>query len=309
MSKSFFALLISLGLCRSCIVRAQSAVPDTQRIVAFGTTINPLQQIGESRMLAKSLGNPGLASWQAKGDQHRKYFFKEAKADMPYRLYVPQSWDGKKKLPMVVFLHGAWNDESSYVDADNKLMLALAEQYGFLLLSPMGYSKFGGYGSCLLLPGIFGKQEEIKKIISNVTVEKQQMHALSEKDVINTIELVLNEYPIDTSKICLTGHSMGAGGTLYLGAKYNQYWKALAPMSGPFADKDLYPWHRVKHMPLFVSEGLKAGASLESSRLMKDWLLKEKFNIIYKEVDGDHGGMVPQILPDVFAFLYQQVVN
>src|SRR5690606_8937381 len=125
----------------------------------------------------------------------------------------------------------------------------------------MGYNKVGGYGSSLLLPGIFGRPDEIKKIISTVSDEKRQMHALSEKDVINAIELVLNEYPVDTSKICLTGHSMGAGGTLYLGAKYNQYWRALAPMSGPFADKDVYPWNRIKHMPLFVSEGTKATAS------------------------------------------------
>jgi hypothetical protein len=29
---------------------------------------------------------------------------------------------------------------------------------------------------------------------------------------------------------------------------------------------------------------------------------EQKFNLEYKEVDADHGGMVPLVLPDVFNF-------
>ncbi|HEX2934672.1 MAG TPA: alpha/beta hydrolase-fold protein, partial [Bacteroidales bacterium] len=202
-----------------------------KKIIPFGTAIDPDTQIKESQKLAKSLLLTESKQWRAKGDQKRTYHFAEANADMPYRIYVPENWDGKSKLPLVMFLHGAWNDENSYLDADDKLMLKLAEKYGFLLVSPLGYSKLGAYGTCLRLPAGFGKSEEAAKMMAKQTEENWKTLSLSEKDVINVLELVLNEYPVDRKSMFLTGHSMGSGGTWYIGAKYTNYWKAIAPMS------------------------------------------------------------------------------
>lgn len=273
-----------------------------KKIIPFGTAIDPDTQIKESQKLAKSASSTESKQWQAKGDQKRTYHFAEANSDMPYRIYVPEKWDGKSKLPLVMFLHGAWNDESSYLDADDKLMLKLAEEHGFLLVSPLGYSKLGAYGTCLRLPGGFGKPEEAAKMMAKQTDETWKTLALSEKDVLNVLELVLNEYPVDRQSMFLTGHSMGSGGTWYLGAKYTNYWKAIAPMSGPFVEENLYPWDRIRKKPVFISEGSKSLPSLESSRQMADWMKKNGFTVEYKEVDADHGGMVPLVLPDVFSF-------
>jgi predicted peptidase len=276
-----------------------------KKIIPFGTAIDPNEQVKESQKLAKSLSAPESKQWKAKGDQKRMYHFAEANADMPYRIYVPETWDGKSKIPLVMFLHGAWNDESSYLDADNKLMLRLAEEHGFLLVSPLGYNKLGAYGTCLRLPGGFGKPEEAAKMMAKQTDENWKTLSLSEKDVINVLELVLNEYPVDSESMFLTGHSMGSGGAWYLGAKYTNYWKAIAPMSGPFVEENMYPWNRIRKKPVFISEGSKSLPSLESSRQMADWMKKNDFTVQYKEVDADHGGMVPLILPDVFSFFNQ----
>jgi predicted peptidase len=54
----------------------------------------------------------------------------------------------------------------------------------------------------------------------------------SEKDVLNVLDLMKKNYKIDTSRIYLLGHSMGAIGTWHLGAKYPEIWAALAPFSG-----------------------------------------------------------------------------
>jgi hypothetical protein len=95
---------------------------------------------------------------------------------------------------------------------------------------------------------------------------------------------------------------MGSGGTWYLGAKYAVYWKALAPMLGPFVQESTYPWNRIRKMPIFISDGTQAPASLEGSRQMAKWMKGNGFNIEYKEVDADHPEMVPLILADVFDF-------
>ena len=270
--------------------------------ISFGTSLDPAVQIAESTKLAQSLANAGSPSWRAKGDQHRTYRFAEVNQDIPYRLCVPSNWDGTSKLPLVMFLHGAGNTESSYLDQNNKQMVTLAQQHGYVLVSPLGYN--GAYGNFLKLPADFSKPEEATKLLAMRTAQTEKTQEISERDVINVLELVLNEYPIDRTNMFLTGHSMGSGGTWYIGGKYSTYWAALAPMSGPFVLEKGYPWENLRSTPLFVTEGLTA-ATISGSRVLRDWATAQGFKLTYKEVNADHPGMVPLVLPDVFTFFNQ----
>jgi len=253
----------------------------------------------ESWTLAQSLVKPTSATWRAKGDQHRTYHFAAANADVAYRVCVPSNWDGTTALPLVMFLHGAGNDESSYLDQNNKQMVTLANQHGYVLVSPLGYN--GAYGNFLRLPAVFGQPAEAAKFISAVTADTERTNELSEKDVINVLELILAEYPIARASMFLMGHSMGSGGTWYIGAKYANYWAAIAPMSGPFVQETGYPWDNLRRMPIFVTEGTLA-TSLAGSRVLRDWMNSNSFKLTYKEVSADHPGMVPLVLPNNFDF-------
>jgi predicted esterase len=270
-----------------------------QRVIAFGTLLDPQAVMAGARQLASALANPSGAQWRAKGDQHRSYRFAEANTDAPYRLYVPTNWDGQAKLPLVMFLHGSGSDENAYVDANNKQMVNLAQQRGYILVAPLGDK--GAYGNFLRLSAPFGKPEEAAKLIAQITPESERTNELSEKDVINVLELILAEYPIDRAAMFLAGHSMGSGGTWYIGGKYASYWKGLAPLSGPFVQETGYPWDSVRPIYLFVTEGTQT-PSLEGSRALADWLTRNQFMAEYVEVNADHGGMVRLVLPDIFAF-------
>lgn len=129
--------------------------------IIFGTSLNAKQQIKESSHLAKTLMSFYSSQWRAKGDQLRTYFFAEANENMPYRVCVPDGWDGKSKLPLVMFLHGGWNTESSYLDANDKQLVRLANNHGILLVSPLGCH--ASYGNSLVLPAEFGYPAEAKK--------------------------------------------------------------------------------------------------------------------------------------------------
>lgn len=270
--------------------------------IQYGCAIDAQEQIHESRELAKSIASPGDTHWRAKGDLHRKYHFPAADADMLYRLYVPTSWDGKSRLPLIVMLHGAGSDENMYLDSNGGQFIRLAEQHGYLLASPLGYTRMGAYGTPLRLPAVFGNSEAAAQQRASVDSERERTLQLSEKDVINVIEIVLNEYPVDSAAMFLTGHSMGSGGTWYLGAKYSQYWAAIAPMSGPFLDELNYPWDNIREMPVFMTEGTGATPSLAGSRALLAWMTEHKFNLEYMEVNADHGGMIPRVLPSIFIF-------
>lgn len=294
--KSLFHITI---LVVSLAVAPASVQSDTSRPIWFGTTLDAQGVMTASQQLAKSLASPGSSQWQAPGDQKRTYRFPEANAQIAYRVCVPASWDGKSKLPLVMFLHGAGNTESSYLDQNNKQMVKLADQHGYLLVSPSGHQS--AYGNFLRLSAPFGDSVNAAKLMAQVTPESELANELSEKDVINVIELIVNEYPIDRSSMFLTGHSMGSGGTWYIGGKYSSYWKALAPMSGPFVQQSGYPWESLRPMPTFITEGTQA-PSLSASKLLRDWMKNKSFNVKYKEVNADHPGMVPLVLPDVFNF-------
>ncbi len=299
---SLMSILCTTAIDNASAQPVSSPVTKGNRVILYGTALDPQSQMSESQQFAKSLASTASQQRRATGDQRRAYKFPGTGVEIPYRIYVPSTWDGKSKLPLVVFLHGGGSDENSYLEANAGQLLNLAEKHGYLLVSPLGYSRSGAYGTCLRLPAVFGQPEEAAKIMAAVTKEKEQILELSEKDVINVIEIVLNEYPVDRSGMFLAGHSMGSGGTWYLGAKYPEYWSALAPMSGPFVEKDLYPWDRIRNMPVFMTEGTGAKPSLEGSRQMSKWMKEQRFKLEYKEVDADHGGMVPLVLPDVFDF-------
>jgi poly(3-hydroxybutyrate) depolymerase len=290
---------MALGVLSLCLFLPTIPFSQEKNLVAWGTDLNPQAQRLASQQLAATLSNPQAATWRAKGDQKRTYRFEEAGATLPYRVCVPSTWDGQSQLPLVMFLHGAGNNESSYLDQDNKLMVRLAEEHKVLLVSPLGHQS--AYGTFIRLPAVFDEQAEADKHLANITPQSKLANELSEKDVINVLEVVLNEYPIDSARVFLMGHSMGSGGTWYLGAKYSFYWRALAPMSGPFVLSKGYPWETVLKMPVFVTEGSNT-SSTASSRKLRDWMIQQKGEVAFKEVNADHAGMVPLVLPDVFAF-------
>ena len=94
---------------------------------------------------------------RATGDQHRQYVFAPTGQPMPYRVYVPTTWDGKASLPIVLMLHGAGANENSYMDQAGGLLRKLAEQHGYIVVSPIGFSPLGAYGNPLRLPAVFGQ--------------------------------------------------------------------------------------------------------------------------------------------------------
>lgn len=72
-------------------------------------------------------------------------------------------------------------------------------------------------------------------------------------------------------------------------------------MSGPFVQEKGYPWDSLHALSLFVTEGTQA-PSLDASKLLMSWLEKNAFDAKYRDVNADHPGMVPLVLPDVFDF-------
>lgn len=236
------------------------------------------------------------------GDQHRTYRFPPTGEELPYRFYVPTTWDGAESLPILLFLHGAGSNERTYLDMADGLMRKLAEEHGYIVVSPLGYRPMGAYGTPLRLPAVFGESAAAAAQRAAVTPERRRELAFSELDVMTVLEIVTEEYGADRTRMFLAGHSMGSGGTWHLAARYPERWRAVAPMSGPFVDAETYPFDLIRDLPIFMTEGTGAEPSLEGSRKLNEFMSRGDFEFAYLEVDGDHGSMVPMVLPAIFEF-------
>jgi poly(3-hydroxybutyrate) depolymerase len=243
---------------------------------------------------------------RATGDQRRQYVFAPTGQQMPYRVYVPKTWDGKASLPIILMLHGAGANESTYLDQANGLLMKLAEQHGYIVVSPLGFTPLGAYGNPLRLPAVFGQSAAAASQRAAVTPARQRELNLSELEVMTALEIVTEEYGADRSRTYLAGHSMGSGGAWHLAARYPERWRAVAPMSGPFLDEVTYPFDRIRRLPILMTEGTGATPSLDGSRALARYMRERGFAFEYLEVDGNHGSMVPMVWPRIFEFFNRQ---
>jgi len=257
-----------------------------------------------SEELAKLPQTPG-----ATGEQERHYYFAEAKVESPYHLYVPKKYDGKTKMPLILALHGA-GDREDYFFRHASGTPELLEKYGFIFVTPFGYSEFGAYGAmntprlpAVVYPGVAANLVGQRR--PNWTPEEAaKVNELSEKDVMNVLALVEQEYAVDTSRVYLMGHSMGGMGTWYLGQKYADKWAGLGVMSGGFGYKD-YPAERLRGIPLITDAGSMdtalhgAEAQAGIARLKAAGL-----DPVYIEIaGGTHMSSIPPAFPQVIEFL------
>src|SRR4026209_2966024 len=170
---------------------------------------------------------------RATGDQRRQYVFTPTGQQMPYRVYVPKTWDGKASLPIILMLHGAGANEGTYLDQADGLLMKLAEQHGYIVVSPLGFTPLGAYGNPLRLPAVFGQTAAAASQRAAVTPARQRELDLSELEVITALEIVTEEYGADRARTFLAGHSMGSGGAWHLAARYLERWRAVPPLPGP----------------------------------------------------------------------------
>ena len=74
----------------------------------------------------------------------------------------------------------------------------------------------------------------------------------SERDVLDLLDHLLDEYNIDPNKTLLTGYSMGGMGTWYIAARHQDRFSAALIMAGvPQADSTEFDWK----IPLYILHG------------------------------------------------------
>jgi poly(3-hydroxybutyrate) depolymerase len=141
----------------------------------------------------------GQAAERHRGLLRRAFRSRVDESSQELALYIPQCVDlASQRLPLIVALPG-W-DGNIYSFAHSRLM-TLAEQQGYLVLVPdrRGNRLYTGP---------------------------------AEQGVLEAIELVMSELPVDADRIYLTGVSMGGAGALQIGYHFPDRFAAVAAFYG-----------------------------------------------------------------------------
>lgn len=189
-------------------------------------------------------------------------------ARLPFRAYVPPESD-PRGAPSVLALHGAGGSEHMYFEAYGAgALLREARGRGFAAVAPRSPSAFGLRGD----------------------------HGL------RALEALGRLVPLDPTRRCLTGHSMGASQALFLAIGNPSAFAAVAPIAGGLATEPaLAP---LRTTPVYLACGDRDTLSLGSARTLASAAAAarlERFR--YDERPGlDHLLIVGETMPEVFAF-------
>lgn len=190
-------------------------------VCAAGATFISLLSLTLAPSMAEAQPGPGGFAADPRAEA-RTYRFDETGEDLPYCVFASSKIDADEPAPLIVSLHGLGAPPSIMCNAT---AIDLAEEGGYILAAPMGYNVSGWYGSPVIEMRRPGAPEQ------SDALPAETLQAYSEKDVMNVLEMVREEFNVDEDRIYLTGHSMGGAGTLYLGAKHAAIWAAIAPVA------------------------------------------------------------------------------
>ena len=189
------------------------------------------------------------------GDFHRAYRSAIDQTLQPYRVFVPSSYDGGTPAPLVIALHGAGGDENDFLDGyrDSPLKPG-AERLRFLVVCPKGRAPNSGY------------------------------RGAAERDVFDVLAEVRRDYRVDSRRIYLMGHSMGAFATWRLAAEHPDLFAALGTISG---GGDPGEADKLRNIPQYVVHGaLDQVVPVARSRIMVEALRKAGAEVVYVELPG-----------------------
>ncbi len=215
--------------------------------------------------------------------QHRSYVMEETGETIPYALFVPSTYDPANPSPLMVSLHGAGRQYDWLMNYAG--LLDLAEHHGYVVVTPLGYTRRGGYG-------YRGESDRDRR---------------AEQDVMNVFRLVTGELNIDDNRIYLWGHSMGGAGTYHLASRYPDIWAGLAAVAGGSMTADYVDPDAIRHIPFLVIQG--ADDRVVPARLARESVARMRelgMQHLHIEIPGgDHSLFISrnrQVVEHLFSF-------
>lgn len=242
----------------------------------------------------------GQSPWKRqRGLLVRGYRSRIDESAQPYGLVIPDGVDWSQKIPLYVWLHGRGDKQTDlhfiHERERSEGQIAPADA---IVLHPFGRHCMG-------------------------------FKSAGEIDVLETVEHVCTEYPIDRDRIVLIGFSMGGAGAWHLGAHYTDRWCVVSPGAG-FAETaeynkmtpDKYPpvyeqklWgcydvpnyvRNLFHVPVFAYSG-ENDKQIQAARVMEAAYMREGRTLRHLIGPGVEHKYEPATLQELLALVHSEL--
>ena len=213
-----------------------------------------------------------------------------------YRLLRPASVDAGARYPLVLFLHGA--DQRG---DDNRVQI---KHLGELMTTDEYRRR---YKCFLLAPQCRAERPWVETPRAFDRAAPRQPPGPQMQVVINILDQVIRDFPVDTQRLYLTGLSMGGYGSWDLGTRLADRWAAVAPICG--GGDELYA-DRLVGVPVWAWHGTDDEiVPARKSRRMIDAIRAAGGQPRYTELAGvGHDSWTPAYTRDdgVLPWMFQQ---
>jgi poly(3-hydroxybutyrate) depolymerase len=241
--------------------------------------------------------------------ENRTYHFEPTDEDLPYCVFASSKVSRNKKAPLIVSLHGLGIGPGFMCQGK---AIDLAEEGGYILVAPMGFSVSGWYGSPVLAGPGRGRGRGAAPGGGAAEPEgpsPEEVARYSEQDVMNVLAMIREEYKIDAKRTYLMGHSMGGAGTYFLGSKHADQWAAIAPIApASFSLMDdregiLEPLEDAGVAIMDVHGDMDELVPVDISHQWVETMKEMGMDYEYVEVPGaTHGSVIEPAMDPIFAF-------
>jgi predicted peptidase len=235
------------------------------------------------------------SSLMAQSHLFDKHIFLSQGDTLPYRLMKPMTQNPKAKYPLVLCLHGAGER-----GRDNELNL---KHVTALFIDSANRIKYPAF---VLVPQC---PPQARWVDVDWRAESHRMPAKpspSMRAVIELVEQISKQYPIDKTRIYVTGLSMGGYGTWDIICRKPDFFAAAVPVCGG-GDEAQVP--KIKHIPIWVFHGSQDGiVKVQRSRNMVQALKEQGSSVLYTEYpDVQHDSWKPAYQdPKLAEWLFSQ---
>lgn len=245
----------------------------------------------------------------------RQYTFEETGESLPYSVFVSSKVKPGDKAPLILALRGFTGTTLTIVRGT---AVDLAEEGGYILVGAIGYNNRAGFGvaprapraaaddaGAAPAPPAAGERRMPPLVGGSAETDPAKVTAYSEKDVMNVLAMVREEFNVDDDRIYLMGHSQGGGGARHIAEKYPDIWAGVALLAPAIFDVELTPESNILDIPVMLAVG-DQDTLVQGTEAFSELLAAMGAEVEYKLYEGlDHGTIILGSMPEVFRFFGQ----
>ncbi|MDC7222003.1 MAG: prolyl oligopeptidase family serine peptidase [Spirochaetales bacterium] len=224
----------------------------------------------------------------------------EIDGELKYRIFEPK--DLSREVPLIIYLHGAAQRGEDNIKQLDDVAFAFTSKkvqknYPCYFIAPKHNSKEGYWINYIDKPGPLGHYSQ-----------KTMKESDEEKLIVELIVKLMNEKPIDPSRIYITGYSMGATGTWDIISRYPDLFAAAIPIAGL---TDTATACKLNNIGIWIHHGmLDPLVPIEISTEMAQELEKYNNNVMMTAYPNKGHGIIHEVYSNnkVIEWLFSQTI-